>query len=59
MKHIHYKMSQLNNPGLDGLHFIEGLFKGLLQKDITAIEQCAVGASGVFELANKAIHAFA
>ena len=45
--HIHRDKHDLQNPGVEGLHFIEGFMKGLLHEDVSAIEQCATGASGV------------
>ena len=57
--HTHRDKYDLENPGIDGLHFIEGFMKGLLNKDVSAIETCAVGASGIIESLDNAIHAFA
>ena len=59
LPHIHRSKYDLENPGVEGLHFIEGFVKGLLGKDISAIEQCAVGASGIIDSLSEAIHAFA
>ena len=59
LHHHHYSAFELENAGQDGLKFVEGLVFGLLNEDITAIEQCAEGASSIIDDMNRAIHAFA
>ena len=43
---------------MDGVKFTEGLLKGLLHEDTSAIEQCATGGFDIISKMESAIHAF-
>ncbi|CDW85994.1 UNKNOWN [Stylonychia lemnae] len=56
--HIHYDAQDLKNMPQDGFQFTEGLLGGLLQTDMSAMDQCQSGAFNIFDKLNSAIHDF-